>query len=763
MIQFNFKYLYVIPLIFIISCGNPVRKENLERKKSKDRINLAQYDSLIEKGDEDDKIDIIEELDEYEIPDGALLLIRLLFDENKDVQKKAQSILDNYRRFVLADLDKSFLGHLDQWFRRNPIYILKHLGYEKQYKSFIENEEARGRRVGYYKKNPLRYVLREKLVFSILNSKDSSEFERFWALWIIGEMRIDDGIPYLIKEIKNKAPNNQYINNQSIAVWSLSKFEEKRWTPVILSVIQKKNPYIQEASALAIGHLKDYRIAQFFLDLLYRKRNINSPYLKIGLLWSLTQMNVKTSRPYIYSNDFLKEVDWVRVQGLWSLYRLGEKKIPNTVLITLYDKSVYIRQVALLVVDKIDDKTIAPNLYKLLKDKSSKIIIRVMDLYSRWSYKKASMGIIPLLNDSRYSVVRKSIISLGKLKSNTAVIPLINLLNKDKISKPLKIYAVRSLIRIADKKAFDSLHDFYINEVYKKTNNMNGKIQTNNDKIQSKTDKKPSKNNKTRDKLLSLPIHKNNNRTINKKIKDPTKYPPFSKIIIALANIKQLYNLFKSPKEEIKLSAISSIPHFKKKIKDFKFLIDIMKENPTKIQTEIIKVIGIIKYKKALSLLQYIVFKSKKMNKQLHIEAIYSIGKIQVRKVSNNLRELAESLDQDISLAAIESLGYLGDKKAIPTLTSMFRYNRKTKIRTVIILSLITLGITEDKYIKTLVEILKDSPKDVEEYLKGFFKRNSPEYRDKLKKKILTLVREDNKNIIIKVFTPKKNKNTQKK
>ncbi len=676
----------------ILGC-TPV-KDPVDKKEKADTLNVQRLDQSFAEAKTSGKLEILEDLKESVEPKAAVILIRAMYSPRRKVRQKAMEVFDVYRRVILRDLNINYYDHLDNLFRQYPLIILDQMGYKQEYLDFIDDLESKGRRVQFYKRNPLRFLLKSKLLYKIMEKLTEGEYKRivqFWAAWITGEMGLDSEIPYLMKAVRSRKLDRPIYNLKCSALWALAKMKRREWSLLLVDLIKNKNPYLQELTAISAGKIYESKFLPLFLDLLYSQKDFITPQLKMGILWTLTAMKDRNLVPLAKSVTYEDDVHWIRILRLWSLYILGLSKAPDILVQSLLDSNLYIREVALKVVQKMDDSSIAQNLYPLLEDKSAHIKIETLKLLARWEIKEAVLKIIPLLQDREKDVIDQAIETLGELASKDATQPLIDVIQQEDYAMDQKALAVEALIEIEDPKAFEPVLSFY---------------QVN---LKSKKSK-------------ALVIE---------------EFPDLSLVISALANKNQLIELLKSPSDNIKTEAIRSIPYFKKDFQDYDFIIPMMKGSSKEVIVAIIRLIGDLRYQKALKLLKSLI-KSKRVQKNLRAEAIRSLGKLKSRKGRQLLIDLIDTLNQEDKLAAIEALGYLGDRKVVSTLKDAYIHSRSRKEKILIILSLVLLDRVRSKDLKDLMDLIQDPSDKLKNFVEEYLDRMPIKMKTRLIRSILS-------------------------
>ncbi len=688
-----FKLLHYC-LIFFLALGCTSIKTPVDEEKKTDEINVQRLDQSFAKAKTSEKLEILDDLKEPVDPNASIILIRAMFNPRKRVRQKALEVFELNRQVMLKDLNINYYEHLDSLFRQYPLIILDQMGYKKEYLDFIDELEDKGRRVQFYKKNPLRFLLKSKELYKIMEKLTDSKYKgiiQFWAAWITGEMGLDSEVSYLMKAVRNPRPHRQVYNVRCSALWALAKMKRREWNLLFIDLIKDDNPYLQELTAISAGKIYERKFLALFLDLLYSEKDFITPQLKMGMIWTLTIMRERNLVPFAKSVTYEDDVHWIRILRIWSLYILGLDKAPAILIKSLYDSNRYVREVALKVVQKMDDPSIASELYPLLEDKSIHIKITTLKLLARWEIKEATPKIIPLLQDKEEDVVDQTIEALGEIASQKATQPLIDVIRKDSYTMNQKALAVEALIEIEDPLAYKPILSFY---------------QVN---LKSKKSKAT--------------------------VKDD--FPDFSLVITSLANKDDLLELLKSPSDGIKIEAIRSIPYFKRDFEDYDFIIPLLKGSSIEATVAVIRLIGDLQYQKAFKLLKSLI-KSKKIPSEVRVEAIRSLGKLKNRKSRRLLTDLIDTLNQENKLATIEALGYLGDKKAASVLKDAYIHSRSKKGKILIILSLVLLDQSKSKDLKNLIDLIEDPSNNLKNFIEDYLDRMPIKMKEKLIRSILT-------------------------
>ncbi len=683
-------YCFLISLIF----GCTPLKDPVDKKEKAVEISVQRLDESFATAKTSEKLEILDDLKKLEEPKAAIILIRAMYSSRKRVRQRAMEVFDLYRWIILRDLNINYYDHLDDLFRQYPLIILDQMGYKQEYLDFIDDLENKGRRVQFYKKNPLRFLLKSKILYKIMEKLTESEDKRivqFWAAWITGEMGLDSEIFYLMSAVKSRKPDRPVYNLKCSALWALAKMKRREWSLLLVDLIKNKNPYLQELTAISAGKIYESKFSPLFLDLLYSQKDFITPQLKMGILWTLTAMKDRNLVPFAKSITYVDDSPWIRILRLWSLYILGLNKAPHILVQSLFDSNLYIREVALKVVQKMDDSSIAHDLYPLLKDKSAKIRIKTLKLLARWEIKEATLEIIPLLQDKKKDVVNQTIKTLGELASKNATQPLIRVIQQDDYTMGQKALAVEALIETEDPRAFKPVLSFY---------------------------------------QISLKSKKS--KAVVKE-----EFPDLSLVITSLADKDQLLELLKSSSDDIKIEAIRSIPYFKKDFQDYDFIIPLMKGSSKEVIIAIVRLIGDLKYQKALKLLKSLI-KSKKVKGNIRTEAIRSLGKLKNRKGRQVLIDLIDALNQEDKLAAIEALGYLGDRKVASALKDAYIHSRSRKEKILIILSLVLLDRVRSKDLKDLMDLIQDPSDQLKDFVEEYLDRMPIKMRTRLIRSILS-------------------------
>ncbi|GMT48508.1 MAG: hypothetical protein IEMM0008_0047 [bacterium] len=684
--------LYYLLLVLALGCTS--LKEPVDKKNGAAELDVQQLDQSFAKAETSERLEILDDLKESVDPNASIILIRAMFNSKKRVRQKALEVFELNRQVILKNLNINYYDHLDSLFRQYPLIILDQMGYKQQYLDFIAELENKGRRVQFYKKNPLRFLLKSKELYKIMEKLMESEYKeivQFWAAWIAGEMGLDSEVSYLMAAVRSPGSHRQVYNVKCSALWALAKMKRREWTLLFADLIRDSNPYLQELTAISAGKIYESKFLPLFLDLLYSEKDFITPQLKMAMIWTLTIMRDRNLVPFAKSVTYRDDVHWIRILRIWSLYILGLDKAPEILVQSLSDSNLYVREVALKVVQNMDDPSIASKLYPLLKDKSTHIKITTLKLLARWEIKEATLEILPLLQDKKNDVVDQTIEALGEIASKKAAQPLINVIRQGGFTMNQKALAVEALIEIEDPIAFEPILGFY-----------RANLKSKKSKAMIKED-----------------------------------FPDLSLVITSLANKNKLLKLLKSPSDGIKIEAIRSIPYFKKDFEDYDFIIPLLKGSSTEVAVAIIRLIGDLKYQKALKFLKSLI-KLKRFQSELRLEAIRSLGKLKNRKGRRLLTDLIDALDQKSKLAAIEALGYLADRKGASALKDAYIHSRSRKEKILIILSLVLLDKINSKDLKNLMDLIQDPSNELKNFIEEYLDRMPIKMKTKLIRSILT-------------------------
>ncbi|MDH5680838.1 MAG: HEAT repeat domain-containing protein, partial [Spirochaetota bacterium] len=569
----------------------------------------------------------------------------------------------------------------------------------------------------------------------------------FWACWVAGEMQYDAAIPYLVKIIRKKHKLTTGLDVRCAAIHALSKFESRKWNKLFLQLFRSRNPYVQEVSVTAIGTLRDYRLSSAFMELIQANTKTMSTSLRLGLIWAVGNMYIKSLRGTILEQGLDEKSEWIRVQQIWALYRLGTKKTPHLVVKSLYDKSDAVRNVALLVIQNVNDSSVAPDILKLLKDKSPDIRLIAAQLLGDWDIKKADTRIIPLLKDKDGRVQLAAVVALGKLRSKNAISPLIGLLQDRRNSERLKIIVVKTVLAIGHREAYSGMKDFYLEQVFNPS--------VNKDASSAKSSKSPSESSGPDS---ASPSNRGSDPDKSNTKKKKEILPPFRTVIEKLADKDQCVKLLSHKNDKVKLEALAAIPAFKEKITDFKFLMKMILGSSNEIKTEIIRVMGEVNYKDKEDIeILIALLPNEKVDRKIRIQVIYTLGRLQNPQGKAAILRQVNLLDEDFKIAALEALGYYGDDSSIETIEESLTYSKKESEQLVSIFSLAMLNKTEQKYQKIVLKLAKNPAKKLLHFLEEYFKRMPKATQTKLYKKIIRGLNSKEIKLIKDLFYPPKN------
>lgn len=652
------KNRLIILLLLIFSCSSEeiIKEKKIVKNYSYYRQN---YFGISNSKDEEKILEFLNEIKQSKIPETAILTIPYLFSENVEVKKLAYKTLDSYRRFTVYNMDIYFYDYLDSWFRSKPKMIIDQMGLKNKYSKFLKERKLEGKSNDYYKENPLRYVLKNYLYEYISTFEELNSIQQFWTLWITGNMKLDQEIDWIIKILKNKQViGNDLSDIRFSAVWALNHFNNRRHHKIFAQHLKSDNPYLQEMIAYSVSRLRDQRFKDIFLKMLVSKDKWISNKLKSSIIWGLHKMNTD-NLDSILLNPHYQELDvFIEAQRLWAIHQLENSSVDKIILNSLKSEYDLIRNLAIVCIKSRDKESFIPTLYPFLKGEDVEIKRSILEMVKKYKRKDAVEFIIPLLDEQNHEFKKEVVNILAELKSKKATGALVENLNSNSEDLEIKALIVKALIKIKDKSVFPVVSNFYRKNIF----------------IEFKKGEDTEEKKKIREKKEKLKA-----------------FPKYTRVLSQLANRDQLFEQFESRHSEIIVNAVKAVPYFRKEIKDYRFLDNLLETGDKDIQVAAILIMGQLEYIENFELLKKII-KNKKLKKEIRMASILSLARLKQEKTYDFILEKIGSTDIQIRQSSILALALLGDQKGKSVLNELWEKTSNAKQKAIIIFAFVLFG-----------------------------------------------------------------------
>ena len=753
----------------ICGCSSSQIKEP-EKPKPFEKQPFEYYEQTFYEGDTAARLGVLKDLWKIQSGEYAIILVKGLFDQNPEIRRKSLEVLESYRSWTLQDLDQHFYQHLDRWFNKYPLSILKQLNYHKEYQNFINTLEESGQRSDFYKKKPLQFLLDSGKLWSVLKqlrNQSQRGLKVFWIVWLVGDLQLAKGFSYLLEflskgdaigtlepepnpSLDTELPDHSFESwpeyawsKRFVVLWALSKYRKKHWLPLASTSVLSDNPYEQEISTLSVGSLQDTRFTELFTRLMEEDAPWISKHLRAGILWSLGQLK-EESVLFLLDNPLsqgdAKGFHWDKVQALWVLKRFGFKSIPPWLLDNLEETSLLMQTTIFLLIDKLNDQSKASKLYQILKNSIAKeksqqkktrpqvrtaetqvnqtlkkkrrvLVQKVLKTLTQWGQANSVNPILTLLNTQTFRDL--GIIALGDLgydKKGVVSLKLLERLLAKGTPPKHQVLMIQALQKLGYPGVFEKILTFYESIFEKK--DLKKQIK----QAQNKKDPLP-------DKKSTYNIKK--------------ELMPLWKILHRFADLKKLLGLIDNPNPTFKLAVIQVFLHNMPQIKNLAFLNKLLKDKDVRVKIGAVKLVGLFGYGRAKNLLLNFINTTK--NKELIRVSILSLGKLKIQMGMGQVIDFINSSDEKLHFSAIKALGYSADPRWYPTLSQYYSSARSVKEKMGALLSMFLLGKVSLKHTDDWINILKEPIHDsLKPFVQDYFEEMGKKKKQAFIKSILS-------------------------
>ena len=384
-------------------------------------------------------------------------IIQVLHDRDEDVQKEAIIALGKLK-------DERALGELVVFFGSHSTKL-----HQLAVESFFNvARKTSDQRVYVYRKNGIQYVARHRedvpkglsgtegirhphavdtLIHALSHDATDVKIGVLHEIWRFEDDRIEPALIKLLKDPSTKV--------RRLTLMQLNHFAIQKTIPRIVEALSDKDTQVREKAARLLGALKNKQAVNPLLE------RLDDSHVEVKRAAITALGNIQDKSAIAPLIEKLSDSDFrIRKAALYALPRFEGLSISDINLKMLKDDSLEVRMAAIRNIKKKPDKRAVDSLILLLED--SDMCILAAEALGFIGDPRAVGPLIEILN-GRYSrnltaetdkaFKLSAAKSLGKLKPEIAVKPLVNIINSTDQKLYLRIAAVNTLGEIGDKKA----------------------------------------------------------------------------------------------------------------------------------------------------------------------------------------------------------------------------------------------------------------------------------------------------------------------
>ncbi len=369
--------------------------------------------------------------------------IQALNDDNKDIRLNSVSILGNSKSETVVEPLIKLLNDKDSDIRASAIGALGEIGNKKAIEPIRNMLNDENYRVIREAMRVLGDFKDAKSVDAIINiMEDKYKYVKFnteLALSKIGEPAVDP----LIKNLKNK--NTRIREASAIALGYIK--DEKALEPLI-EALKDEDANVKWRAREALKALGDERAVIPLIQIFKEEKNSHSASGIVKLIG-----NFKTEESFEFLIKCLKgEYGDFEFPAIEALSLLGDSRAVMDLISKLNHSKYWVRREVVKLLGKIGDKRVVQILIDKIKNEHYEVRSAIVDALASIG-KPAVEPLIQELTDSDYRVRLRTISILGRIGDKSAIEPIVQCLKDDELS--VRREAIIALGKIGDKRTIE--------------------------------------------------------------------------------------------------------------------------------------------------------------------------------------------------------------------------------------------------------------------------------------------------------------------
>jgi len=677
---------------FKYACKTLLLKESAQghefiHRRLRDHFALRDLTPRLDTLDTNQKLEVIKEM--LRTKDASCdVLLELISDDNKKIRMLCIKGLGENGSALAG---KKLLSIINETFGDLQDYAINQLEKIKDVAAvpmFVETVNTHDKNssvagaafLALYKLKSLDKLKGISELYKMLDSNNQKI--RYSAAKVLLELQETEAIPAFMQMLKTKV-----YDDRKIAIKALVKLKAVEIVPELIDMLSDDDLYIRNSGVQTLIELNAKEAIPFLMKKLKEKNNNRSNiikalvklkaveivpelidmlsdddlYIRNSGVQTLIELNAKEAIPFLMKK--LKEKNNNRSDIIKALVKLKAVEIVPELIDMISDDDLYIRNSGVQALIELNAKEAIPFLMEILKDKNRHDVrSSTIEALAKLNAKEAIPFLMKILKNEKYSEnIRKVvIINLGKLNALDTIPELLDMFQRkifrEEIAFSLKAMKQGKLpkwLGIFQMRPYSTVE----NDVVKIINKLNMTalllmLYSDNSHIQFFAAKAlvALQSTEVIPELLSMIENKN---------------------LDAADTLPELFIVHQSYKERVHIGATMALVILNV-TDNVPVLLKLLKTKNSRIQKNMIKVLGELKAKEAIPVLLKLL---KTKNSQIQKNVIKVLGELKAKEAIPDLVSMLqiETENTQIQRSVIEVLGELKAKEAIPDLVSMLQ------------------------------------------------------------------------------------------